>query len=292
MSASPVATTDRSRRPVPRALRDPAVIVSLLVLIVVVGVAAIGPTLPGLDPYAIRPQLRFAAPGTGTYVLGGDELGRDVLARLVHATRPSLVIGFAPTFLGLVIGGFLGLLAGYFGGVIDDVLMRILEVALAFPSILLAIGIAAAIGPSLTNIVISLSVICVPFFARVVRASVISVRRLEFVVACEALGATHARTLARHILPQVLSPLIVMVSIQAGRMILMGAGLSFLGLGIRPPDPDWGAMLSSGQRFLSVAPHVATIPGLVIFVVTVCLNVVGDALRDVLDPRRVTGGGV
>ena len=258
---------------------------SLVVLVAVGVIAIVGPWLPGFDPYAIRPQFRFAAPGSGPYWLGGDELGRDVLARLVHATRPSLIIGFVPTLVGLVLGGLLGLLAGYFGGVLDDIVMRVLEVALAFPSILLAIGIAAAIGPSLTNIVISLSVICVPFFARVVRSSVLSVRRFEYVVASEALGAHHVRIIWRHVLPQVVSPLIVMVSIQAGRMILMGAGLSFLGLGIRPPDPDWGSMLGAGQRFLSVAPHVATIPGLVIFVVTICLNLVGDALRDALDPR-------
>jgi peptide/nickel transport system permease protein len=258
---------------------------SLLVLLASAIVAIVAPWIPGLDPYAIQPQLRFASPGTGPYWLGGDELGRDVLARLVHAARPSLIIGFGPTLVGLIIGGFLGLVAGYFGGIIDDIAMRVLEVALAFPSILLAIGIAAAIGPSLTNIIISLSVICVPFFARVVRASVLSVREHEFVVASRALGASHSRTVLRHILPQVLSPLVVLVSIQAGRMILMGAGLSFLGLGIRPPEPDWGAMLGAGQRYLTVAPHVATIPGLVIFVVTICLNLVGDAVRDALDPR-------
>jgi peptide/nickel transport system permease protein len=284
-ASSEVLQRAARRRALRRFARDPFAVGSAVLLVAVAILAIISPWLSGFDPYTIRPQFRFAPPGSGPYWLGGDELGRDVLARLVNAARPSLIIGFGPTLVGLLLGGFLGLIAGYFGGVLDDIVMRILEVALAFPSILLAIGIAAAIGPSLTNIVISLSVICVPFFARVVRSAVLSVREREFVVACEALGAKHARIIWHHILPQVASPLIVLVSIQAGRMILMGAGLSFLGLGIRPPDPDWGSMLGAGQRFLSVAPHVATIPGLVIFVVTICLNLVGDALRDALDPR-------
>lgn len=203
----------------------------------------------------------------------------------MHGARYSLLIGFAPVVVGLFLGGVLGLTAGFFGGLWDDVIMRVLEVFQAFPSILLALGIAAAIGPGLTNIVIALSVISVPYFARMVRSSTIEARSQDYVQAAYALGCRTPRILFRHVLPNITSPIIVLVTLQAGRMMIFGAGLSFLGLGIRPPNPDWGSMLSAGQRFLATAPHLATIPGLVIFAVTACLNIVGDALRDALDPR-------
>ena len=195
------------------------------------------------------------------------------------------LIGFAPVLVGLLLGGTLGLLAGFFGGLWDDLTMRIREVFQAFPSILLALGIAAAIGPGLTNIIIALSVISVPYFARMVRSSTIEARYQDYVQAVYALGCRTTRIIFRHVLPNITSPLIVLVTLKAGRMMIFGAGLSFLGLGIRSPNPDWGSMLSAGQRFLATAPHLATIPGLVIFTVTACLNIVGDALRDALDPR-------
>lgn len=256
------------------------------VFIAVVIVALLAPLIAPFDPYELRPQYRLAAPGTGPYLLGGDELGRDILSRLIWGARASLLIGFVPVLIGGLLGGFAGLWAGLLGGVLDDITMRILEVFQAFPSILLALGIAAAIGPGLVNIIVALSVISTPYFARVVRSSAIGIREQEFVSAARALGASTARIAYRHVLPNVLSPIIVLVTLQGGRMILMGAGLSFLGLGIRPPDPDWGAMLSSGHRFVSNAPHIATIPGLVIFFVTAGLNLLGDGLRDALDPHH------
>ena len=266
--------------------RDRAATIGGAVFLAVVIVAVMAPLIAPFDPYELRPEYRLAAPGTGPYLLGGDELGRDILSRLIWGARASLIIGFAPVLIGGLIGGFAGLWAGLLGGLVDDVTMRILEVFQAFPSILLALGIAAAIGPGLVNIIIALSVISTPYFARVVRSSTIGVREQEFVSAARALGASTARIAYRHVLPNVLSPIIVLVTLQGGRMILMGAGLSFLGLGIRPPDPDWGAMLSSGHRFVSNAPHIATIPGLVIFFVTAGLNLLGDGLRDALDPHH------
>ena len=285
------ATADPSSRRGMRRLqrfvtRDPVAVFCAAVLVAVIVVTALAPVVTPYDPFEIRPPLRLAPPGTDGYLLGGDELGRDVLSRLLHGSRYSLLIGFAPVLAGLLIGGVLGLTAGFFGGVWDDLTMRVLEVFQAFPSILLALGIAAAIGPGLTNIIISLSVISVPYFARMVRSSTIAARGQDYVQAAHALGVGNWRIMWRHVLPNIASPIIVLVTLQAGRMMIFGAGLSFLGLGIRPPSPDWGSMLSAGQRFLATAPHLATIPGLVIFAVTACLNIVGDALRDILDPQQ------
>lgn len=265
--------------------RDPLATTCGVIVLLVLFLAIGAPWLAPHDPFEIRPELRLAPPGSGPYLLGGDELGRDVVSRLMFGARYSLLIGLTPVLFGLLIGGTLGLLAGYFGGVLDDVTMRILEIFQAFPSILLALGIAAAIGPGLVNIVIALSVISVPYFARVVRGSTIAARANDYVQAAQALGCGTGRIIFRHVLPNIMSPIIVLVTLQAGRMMIFGAGLSFLGLGIRPPSPDWGSMLSAGQRFLATAPHLSTIPGLVIFLVTACMNIVGDALRDVLDPR-------
>ena len=290
-STAEATTVDPSRGRGMRRLRrfvarDPVAVVCAIVLLAVIVVTVLAPVVAPHDPFEIRPAMRLAPPGAEGYLLGGDELGRDVLSRLLHGARYSLTIGFAPVLAGLLIGGVLGLTAGFFGGVWDDVTMRVLEVFQAFPSILLALGIAAAIGPGLTNIIISLSVISVPYFARMVRSSTIAARGQDYVQAAHALGVGNWRIMWRHVLPNIASPIIVLVTLQAGRMMIFGAGLSFLGLGIRPPSPDWGSMLSAGQRFLATAPHLATIPGLVIFMVTACLNIVGDALRDILDPQQ------
>lgn len=268
------------------ASRDLLATICAILLILTLIVTVLAPWVAPFDPFEIRPNLRLVPPGTQPYILGGDELGRDLFSRLLWGARYSLVIGFTPVVIGLIVGGVLGLLAGYFGGFWDDLTMRILEVFQAFPSILLALGIAAAIGPGLTNIIISLSVISIPYFARMVRSSTITVRGQDYIQASHALGCRTWRILVKHIFPNIISPIIVLATLQSGRMMIFGAGLSFLGLGIRPPSPDWGSMLSAGQRFLAIAPHIATIPGLVIFVVTACLNIVGDALRDLLDPQH------
>jgi peptide/nickel transport system permease protein len=286
VEATPEASGRGWRRFRRFAARDPLAVACALILLAVVFVTVFAASIAPYDPFEIRPRLRLAPPGTDGYLLGGDELGRDVLSRLLFGSRYSLIIGFAPVFVGLFVGGVLGLIAGFFGGLWDDLTMRVLEVFQAFPSILLALGIAAAIGPGLTNIIISLSVISVPYFARMVRSSTIAARGQDYVQAAHALGCPTWRIMWRHVLPNIASPIIVLVTLQAGRMMIFGAGLSFLGLGIRPPSPDWGSMLSAGQRFLATAPHLATIPGLVIFAVTACLNIVGDAVRDLLDPQQ------
>lgn len=268
--------------------RDRAALLGGVFFLLVTMASLLAPILAPFDPYTIRPELRLAPPGTGPYLLGGEELGRDILSRLLWGGRNSLKIAFVPIVIACIVGGILGMVAGFFGGVCDDVIMRVLEVFLAFPSILLALGIAAAIGPGINNAIISLSVIAIPRFARIIRSSTLSIREEEFVTAAITVGASSRRIIWRHIFPNIVSPIIVLITLEAGRMIVMGAGLSFLGLAIRPPEPDWGSMLSLGQQLLPVAPHVATIPGLVIFFMTLCLNLVGDGLRDALDPRRRT----
>jgi len=264
---------------------DRAAVLGALVFFLIVLASLLAPVLAPFDPFAIRPEMRLAEPGTAPYWLGGDELGRDILSRLLYGGRSSLLIGFGPVLMATLMGGFLGLAAGFLGGLWDRGIMRVMDVFLAFPSILLALGIAAAIGPGLINVIVALSVIAIPGFARVIRSSTLALREQEFVTAAITVGAKRQRIIGQHILPNVLSPVIVLFTLQAGRMIISGAGLSFLGLGVVPPAPDWGSMLSAGQDLLPVAPHIATIPGLLIFIVTMALNLMGDGLRDALDPR-------
>jgi peptide/nickel transport system permease protein len=187
-----------------------------------------------------------------------------------------------------MIGVVLGALAGYIGGIIDEVIMRVLDVLLAFPSILLALGIAASLGPGTENLIISLSVIGIPVFARLTRGSVLSIRERTYVEAANSLGASDARILFMHIMPNIVAPLIVYFTLQSGRTVIASTGLSFLGLGAQAPEADWGGILAGGQKILSVAPHVATIPGLAVFSLTVALNLLGDGLRDALDPTLRT----
>ncbi len=265
--------------------RDRAALLGGIFLLIVVVASLLAPILAPSDPYTIRPELRLLPPGTGPYLLGGDELGRDVLSRLLWGGRSSLVIGFVPVVSACIVGGMLGVTAGFVGGRWERIVMRVMDVFLAFPPVLLALGIAAAKGPGMGNVIVALSVVTIPAFARVVRSSTLSVREQEFTIAAVMVGAGSWRIIWRHIIPNILSPVIVLVTLQAGRMIIAGAGLSFLGLGVVPPDPDWGSMLSSGQGLLPVAPHIATIPGLMIFLVTMGLNLMGDGLRDALDPH-------
>ena len=269
-------------------VRDWVAALGGMFLLLVLIASLFAPFVAPFDPYTIRPELRLAPPGTDLYLLGGDELGRDILSRLVWGGRTSLKIAFVPILIACTVGGILGMAAGYLRRAWDDVIMRVLEVFLAFPSILLALGIAAAIGPGTTNVIISLSVIAIPRFALIIRSSTLSIREREYVTAAIAVGASSWQIIWRHVFPNIVSPIIVLTTLEAGRMIILGSGLSFLGLGVLPPEPDWGSMLSQGQQLLPVAPHVPTIPGLVIFVVTLCLNLTGDALREALDPRRRT----
>lgn len=245
----------------------------------------VGPTLAPYDPLQTSLGMRLKPPGTPGHPLGTDELGRDVLSRLLYGARPSIGVGFAAVGVAMLIGVPIGLLAGYFGGLFDTIVSRIVDVLLAFPYVLLAIAVVAALGPGLFNAMLAVGIAGVPYYVRIVRASALALRDQEFIQASRALGAGHGRILFRHVLPNALSPLIVAATLDVGWMITAAAGLSFLGLGAQPPQPEWGVMLSDGRQYVGVAPHLALVPGFAIFSVVLALNLVGDGLRDALDPR-------
>ena len=253
----------------------------LILLLVVLALAA--RQLAPHDP--IRQDLPHALAGPSLeFPLGTDEFGRCILSRILFGARLSLLVGVIATAIGAGAGILCGLAAGYFPRV-DAPVMRTMDVLLAFPSILLAIAVVAALGPSLVNVMIAVGVRSIPSFARLARSMVLSLKKLEFVQGATALGASHARVLFRHILPNSVSPLLVFSSMQIATAILLAAILSFLGLGVQPPTPEWGKMVSDGRAYLMEAPHVSLFPGLAIFVAVMGFNCLGDGLRDALDPR-------
>jgi peptide/nickel transport system permease protein len=212
-------------------------------------------------------------------------LGRDLLSRILYGARVSLQIQIVAVVLALIVGVLLGSLSGYLGGYVDSLIMRCMDILLAFPGIFLALGIIAALGPGLVNLMFAAGISSIPQFARIVRASILSLKEREFVEAALALGSGSSRIMFRHLLPNCLAPIIVQSTLRMATVLLTASGLSFLGLGVQPPTPEWGAMLSNSRSYLIVAPHVATIPGVAIMVVVVGFNLFGDGLRDTLDPR-------
>jgi peptide/nickel transport system permease protein len=267
-----------------RLCRDRFAVAGATLVFLLLATALAAPLLAPHDPTAITPQLRLAPVGSPGYPLGGDELGRCVLSRMLWGARLSLLVAFLPVLVSLLVGVAAGAVAAWTGGLVDEATMRLLDILLAFPPILLALGIAASLGPGTGNLIASLMVIGVPVFARLTRAAVLGVKARLFIEAAEALGASRNALLGRHVLPNIVAPLLVYVTLQCGRTVIAATGLSFLGLGAPPPTPDWGGMLAAGQKVLAVAPHVATVPGLAIFLLTVALNLLGDGLRDALDP--------
>ena len=258
---------------------------ALLVLLTIALVAILAPHLPLPDPDRVDTANRLRPPLTANHALGTDEFGRDMLSRLVWGTRISLLAGVATAGLALAIGLLVGVLSGYYGRWIENVLGRLTDIMMAFPYVLLAIAIIAGLGPGLRNAMLAIGIVGYPLYARLARGVVLSVREREFVEAARALGAGDVVVLGRHVLPHLVSPLTVTFSLDVGAKILATAGLSFLGLGTQPPTADWGSMLATGRQFVILSPHVVLLPGLAIFVVVLALNLVGDALRDVLDPR-------
>ncbi len=247
-------------------------------------VALLAPVLAPYDPLAQDLYQRLQSPSTDHW-FGTDDFGRDILSRIVYGSRISLRIGLIAISLALTGGTLFGLVAGYRGGMVDMLIMRLMDLMLAFPSILLAIAIVAVIGPGIENAILAVSIVLVPQFARLVRSSVLTVREATYVEAARALGATESRLLFYSILPNCTAPLIVQTTLGMGTAILDAAGLSFLGMGAQPPVPEWGAMLSGGRELLLRAPWVMTFPGLAIFTVVLGLNLFGDGLRDALDPK-------
>jgi peptide/nickel transport system permease protein len=261
-----------------------------VVVAVVVATAVAAPLVSPFDPFLqdlenrLHPPMWRDAAG-GLHVLGTDHLGRDILARVVFGARPALLVGFAAVLISGVLGMMTGLVSGYFGGRIDDVLMRLGDIQLAFPFILLAIAVIGILGPSLGTIIVVIGVPSWVIYARVVRGAVLSLREREFVQAALALGAGDGRLLLRHILPNVLTPWLVVATLDMARVIVIESALSFLGLGVQPPTPTWGGMLADGRVYLSTAWWLATFPGLAILVAVLGINLLGDGLRDTLDPR-------
>src|SRR2546423_1715341 len=268
--------------------RYPLAVAGALVLIVAVAAAAFAPHLPLPDPDTVDTPNRLRPPLTASHPLGTDEFGRDLLSRLVWGARVSLLAGVGTAGLAMLVGVVLGVLGGYYTGWIEALVMRLTDVLMAFPYILLAIAIVAGLGPGLRNAMIAIAIVGFPIYTRLVRGVVLSLREREFVEAARALGASDAVILGRHVLPHLLSPVIVAFSLDVGATILATAGLSFLGLGTQPPTADWGSMLATGRTFVILSPHVVLLPGLAIFVIVLALNLVGDAVRDVLDPRAAT----
>lgn len=265
--------------------RDPWMMVGLAIVVVIGALAILAPFLPLPDPDATEPARRLAAPGELGYPLGSDQLGRDILSRIVWGGRVSLIIGFVSAGLALLLGGALGLVSGYFGGVVDNLVMRVVDTLMAFPYVLLAILLVAMLGPGLVNAMLAVAIANLSFYARGVRSAVLLTRGQEYVEASRAIGATSSHIIARQILPNVLPTALVAASLNVGWMITETAGLSFIGLGAQPPTADWGTMLADGRAVITVAYHVGTLPGIAILALVIGTNLIGEGLRDALDPR-------
>jgi peptide/nickel transport system permease protein len=255
-----------------------------VVAIVLVAVALVSAWITPYDPIATRPKDRLQGPSM-THLMGTDKLGRDIFSRVIAGTPNSLKMGLIAVAIGAVAGTLLGLIAGYYQGPVSVGILMLADAMLAFPSILLALSIVAALGPGLTNTMIAVGVSFVPGFIRLVRASVLSTKENAYIAAARVIGARDGRIIVRHVLPNVLAPIIVLCTLGLAGAILIGASLSFLGLGAQPPTPEWGATLNDGRSLLRLAPWIATFPGIAIMITVLAMNLLGDGLRDALDPR-------
>jgi peptide/nickel transport system permease protein len=264
---------------------QPRILFAGALLLLLALTALLAPVISGHDPILTDPDNALLPPSRGHW-LGTDELGRDLLARVLWGGRVSLPVAFVAVVVGLSVGGLTGLVAGYRGRLTDLLLMRVVDAILAFPALILAIAIVSALGPNLQNAMIAIGIVQIPVYARLTRAQVLQLKGLDFVAAARALGASPLRLVARHLVPNLLNPLIVQISLSAAFAILAEATLSFLGLGAQPPTPDWGFMINDGSRFLANgAWWLALAPGLAICLAVFGFNWLGDSLRDALDPR-------
>jgi peptide/nickel transport system permease protein len=262
-----------------------ATMVGFVILLLIVLAAIIAPLIAPHDPIEQHLEYRLLSPSPH-YPMGTDDLGRCILSRLIYGARVSLRIGLVVVGITSFFGSLIGLTAGYFGGITDEVLMRIVDVFLAFPGLILALVITGLLGPGLFNVLLALSLVGWTRYARVVRGCILSVKERGFVESARAIGCGNLHIMFRHVLPETFSPVIVMATLGMGWTILSAAALSFLGFGAQPPMPEWGAMLNTGRNFLQVAPHFTTFPGLAIMLTVMSFNFLGDGLRDALDPRQ------
>jgi ABC-type dipeptide/oligopeptide/nickel transport system permease subunit len=256
-------------------------------LVVLALLATCAVAAPVLAPYAPTDISLGGAgvPPSAHHWFGQDQIGRDILTRVIYGARLSLVVGLIAVGIALAVGAPVGLIAGYAGGALDLLVMRVIDVMMAFPSILLAILVVAVLGPGLENAMIAVGIAAIPLFARLMRASVLSVKEIEYVVAARALGQPAPWILMRHVAPNCMAPLVIQATLRVGTAILTAASLSFLGLGVQPPTPEWGAMVSEGRTYITTAPHITIFPGLAIVVTVLGFNILGDALNDRLNPR-------
>jgi peptide/nickel transport system permease protein len=276
----------RARAPI---LREPLNVIAIAVIAVFAACAIFAPLIAPFDPLAQTLGSRLASPSPEHW-LGTDQLGRDILSRLIYGARISLVIGVVVVALAGIFGTFIGLVAGYAGGLVDEGLMRLTEVFLAFPPLILAMAIAGALGPSLQNAIIAIATVTWAVYARLARGQILALRRREYVEAARSIGASPMRIIARHLLPNAIAPLLVQASFDMGAAIIAAAGLSFIGFGAQPPTPEWGVMISEGRNFISTEPWLSLFPGLAILFTVGAFNLLGDGLRDVLDPRLRRAG--
>lgn len=267
--------------------QNPVTLIGLAIIILITLVAIFAPQLAPYSFDKVHPQARLHAPSR-EFLLGTDHLARDILSRMIYGARVSLIVGVVSTFFAASIGMLIGIIAGYRGGWADEIIMRLMDVILAFPSIVLAITLVAMVGPGLQNLIFIIGIIQVPRFARLSRGSTLSLKEREFVVAATAVGQREWRILFFHILPNIFTPILVMASLSIATAIITEAALSFLGLGIRPPQASWGTILKDGQQYMLTAPWVATFPGLAISITVLGYNLFGDGLRDALDPKTRT----
>ena len=287
-------TTEAARRASPtrqshlrflsRLLKQPGALFGGLVIIAFVFTALFAPQLAPYGPTKMT-YTAVMQPPSAEHWMGTDELGRDIFSRVIYGARISMQVGVIAVGIALTVGTLLGMLAGFLGGVVDTLIMRTMDVMLAFPGILLAIAIVAVLGPDLYNTMIAVGIAAIPVYARTARGSTLSVLEFDYVQAATALGASRLRVIFRYVLPNILAPLTVLATVGVATSILSAAGLSYLGLGAQPPTPEWGAMLSEARSYLRSAWWIATFPGLAIMVVVLAFNLFGDGLRDLFDPR-------
>jgi ABC-type dipeptide/oligopeptide/nickel transport system permease subunit len=267
-----------------RLLHNKSAMIGFVMLMIIMVACILSPVISPAGFNAQNLLEKFQEPGT-RHFFGTDNLGRDIFSRILYGGRVSLWIGFASTMVSAIFGITIGLLAGFFGGWIDNIIMRILDIVMSIPPILLAITIAAALGTGVNSAIIAIGVASIPIFARLTRAPILQVKNEEYIEAARAINAGNVRIMFRHLLPNILSPLIVQTTINIAMSILAAAGLSFLGMGVQPPNPEWGAIISSSRSYIVDHSYMVTAPGLAIALTVIALNLFGDGLRDCLDPR-------
>ncbi len=265
-------------------MRKPKAVASLIFLLLLIGAALAAPYIAPFDPDKPNVKDMMEPPGA-PYYFGTDHMGRDIFSRILYGGRYSLSVGLIAVSISLLVGTTMGVIAGYAGGRVDDVIMRLVDVMLAIPGLILALVVIAILGPGLSNVMLALGVASSPVYARLSRSSVLSVKEQEFIEAARSVGASHFTIIWRHIMPNILAPLIVYTTLRTGIAILSAAGLSFIGLGAQPPKPEWGAMLAVARNYIREGWWMATFPGLAITSAVLSINILGDSLRDILDPR-------